>query len=216
MVETIESEVSYTFDYTGVAKLSEPVVQALREVPRHEFVRPGLQAFAYDNSPLYIGRGQTISQPYIVAIMTELIAPKPEHRVLDIGTGSGYQAAILAKLVKHVYSVEIIDELANEAIERFKTLSLQNIDVKIGDGNLGWAEQAPYDGIVVAATTPSIPMALIDQLKPGGKMIIPVGHATLSQELVLIEKNQQGVISSRNILPVAFVPLVGEQVATKE
>lgn len=210
MVRTIEDEVKFTREYIGREKLDQNVIAALNKVPRHKFVRAGNETVAYVNEPLYIGHGQTISQPYIVAIMTDLIAPKKNHIVLDIGTGSGYQAAILSHLVRQVYSVEIIGALAEQAIQRFKELAYDNIEVKVDDGVRGWIEYAPFDGIIVAAAASYIPTALVQQLKPGGKMIIPVGQPAFSQELVLVDKNEDGKINLSAIMPVSFVPLVSD------
>lgn len=179
----------------------------MRSVPRHLFVPEELRAHAYDDSPLPIGEGQTISQPYIVALMTDLLDPQPGHSVLEIGTGSGYQAAILSQLVRQVYSIEVIPELAAEASERLQRLGYRNVSVKAGDGNAGWPEHAPYDGIIVTAAAAKVPAALLAQLRNGGRMVIPVGESG-SQELVLIEKSASGAIAERSILPVAFVPLV--------
>ena len=210
MVRTIEAEVKDTRYYLGKDQLSASVIKAMQEVPRHEFIGSGNQTYAYYNEPLSIGHGQTISQPYIVAIMSDLIAPEKTHRVLDIGTGSGYQAAVLSRLVETVYSVEIIEALSQNAAECFTKLSYDNIHLKVGDGRQGWLEHAPYDGIVVAAATTYIPVALTQQLKPGGKLILPLGSTYHTQELVLVEKGPDETLSTRNILPVAFVPLVGD------
>lgn len=210
MIRTIEIEVEATRRYTGVSALDASIIKALREVPRHEFVPPEMELYAYDDCPISIGNGQTISQPYIVAIMTQLLSPQDDHIILDIGTGSGYQAAILSRIVKTVYGVEIIDDLAVEARQRFARLGYDNIEIMIGDGNYGWPENGPYDGIVVAATSPIIPPDLVEQLVPGGIMIIPIGLPYMSQELVLVKKYLDGEIETSDILPVAFVPLVGQ------
>ena len=188
MVEVVERETAETESWTGAAKLGERVLQAMREVPRHEFVPDDYHREAYDNRPLPIGHGQTISQPFIVAIMTELLKPQEGDVVLEVGTGSGYQAAILSRLV---------------------SLGFTNVEVRVGDGYYGWQEHAPYDGIIVTAAAGSVPPALIDQLKPGGRMVIPVGSPFLTQQLVLIEKDDAGEIKTRQLLPVAFVPLTG-------
>jgi protein-L-isoaspartate(D-aspartate) O-methyltransferase len=180
---------------------------AMASVPRHEFVPPGEEAYAYINNALPIGHGQTISQPYIVALMTDLLDAQPDHSVLEIGTGSGYQAAILSQLVRQVYSIEVIPELAAEARERLRRLGYSNVDVKAGDGNAGWPEHAPFDGIIVTAAAAKIPAALLAQLRNGGRLVMPVGRSG-SQELVLIEKSAAGAVAERGILPVAFVPLV--------
>lgn len=183
------------------------VLKAMLKVPRHLFVPISNRHNAYIDSPLPIGYGQTISQPYIVAYMTEIIDPQSSHKVLEIGTGSGYQAAILAEIVKEVYTIEIIPQLAESAEKILKELGYKNIFVKCGDGYRGWPENAPFDGIIVTAAPDHIPQPLVDQLKIGGKMIIPVGD--WFQELVLITKTEQG-IEKKNVLPVAFVPMTGE------
>ncbi len=184
------------------------VLKAMKEVPRHFFVAPSLQDHAYDDSPLPIGFGQTISQPYIVAFMTEILRPKPTDRVLEVGTGSGYQAAVLAALVKDVYSVEIVQPLADRAKQTFEDLKIVNVHVKAGDGYQGWPEHAPFDAVIVTCAPEKIPQALCDQLAEGGRMIIPVGKALGSQELILLEK-QQGKLKQRSVLPVRFVPMTG-------
>lgn len=185
-------------------------MQALAEVPRHAFVPRSEQPRAYVNAPLPIGHGQTISQPYIVALMTELLQPEEQHTVLEIGTGSGYQAAVLATLVKHVYSLEIITELAERAAEDLGRLGFSNVSVLAGDGNRGCPEHAPFDGIIVTAAAPEIPAALLEQLKPGGRIVIPVG-GFFSQDLLLVNKSADGRIERKSILPVAFVPFKGER-----
>ncbi len=177
-------------------------------VPRQVFVLRGFQGSAYEDGPLPIGHGQTISQPYIVALMTQLVRPKPESKALDIGTGSGYQAAVLGELCKEVYSIEIVKPLADEARERLAELGYKNVTVRHGDGYNGWPEQAPFDVIIVAASPPGGPQALIDQLGPGGRLVIPVGR--FYQELVLIERNEDGRIRRRTVAAVAFVPMTGE------
>lgn len=193
---------------TGRAAFSEPVMRAMGRVERHRLVPPEQVLLAYRNHPLPIGERQTISQPYIVALSTDLIDPQPHHVALDIGTGSGYQAAVLAELVKRVYSIEIIDTLARSARQRLAALGYRNIEVRIGDGNLGWEDKGPFDAIVVAAAAPRIPPALVAQLKPGGKMVIPVGERFGVQDLMLVEKRADGSILTKNVLPVRFVPLV--------
>ena len=192
------------------AEFNENVIEALSAVKRHEFVPRGEQAFAYENRPLPIGHGQTISQPYIVALMTELIEAKPGDTVLEIGTGSGYQAAILAKLVNHVYSIEIIEALATEAQARLERLGFDNVTTKLGDGYFGWNEHAPYDAIIVTAAASHVPPPLIEQLKPGGRMVIPVGGRFMTQQLLLLEKTADDEVITRQIAAVRFVPLTGE------
>jgi len=187
--------------------LSESVMEAMAAVPRHEFVLHEMRMFAYLDGPLPIGYGKTISQPFMVALMTDLLQVQPDDRVLDVGTGLGYQAAILAKLAKHVYSVDIIDELAKQAAARLEELGYQNVDVRTGDGRKGWASEAPFDKVLVAAASELIPPALLEQLKPGGRMVIPSGLPG-SQQLMLVEKNAQGAINTTEILPVLFSPLI--------
>ena len=183
------------------------VLDALREVPRHLFVPPDMQDHAYDDSPLSIGHGQTISQPYIVALMTELVRPRASDRALEIGTGSGYQAAVLSRVVATVFTIEIVETLARSAEQRLKTLEYRNIVVRAGDGYAGWPEHAPFDIIVVTAAPDHVPPPLVEQLKPGGRMVIPVGPLYEGQDLELIEKDASGQISRRQITPVRFVPL---------
>lgn len=180
-------------------------IEAMKKVERHKLVPPNMRIRAYDDSPLPIGYGQTISQPYIVAYMTEVIKPEKTHKVLEIGTGSGYQAAVLAEIVSDVYTIEIVSELAERAQKDLKGLGYKNIHVKSGDGYHGWPEHAPYDAIVVTAAADYIPPALTDQLKEGGRMIIPVGSQFMTQQLVLVEK-QKGKVKSKNVMPVRFVP----------
>jgi protein-L-isoaspartate(D-aspartate) O-methyltransferase len=183
------------------------VLKAMLDVPRHEFVPEAYRAHAYDDSPLPIGLEQTISQPLIVAMMTELVDPKPEHRVLEVGTGSGYQAAVIARLVSEVYTIEIIPEHARSARERLRRLGVNNVQVREGDGYLGWPERAPFDGILVTAGATEIPQPLIDQLKPGARMVIPVGSGPFDQTLKVVEKQAGGEIQIREVAPVRFVPL---------
>jgi protein-L-isoaspartate(D-aspartate) O-methyltransferase len=182
------------------------VLRAMRATPRHEFVPERLRDYAYADQPLPIGLGQTISQPYIVAFMTEKLDVEPDHRALEIGTGSGYQAAVLAPLVKHLYTMEIVPELAASAKARLARYP--NVTVRHGDGYQGWPEEAPFDRIIVTAAPPELPEALLDQLAPGGKLLAPVGRTPFTQELVLVEKAADGSIRKRSILPVRFVPMV--------
>lgn len=184
------------------------VLEVMRRVPRHEFVPEAWRGLAYQDSPLPIGSDQTISQPYIVALMTQLVDPKPEHKALDVGTGSGYQAAVLSELVKQVFSIEIIESLANESRSRLQRLGYDNVEVRHGDGYAGWVSEAPFDVIIVAAAPDHVPPALVEQLAPGGKLVIPIGDRL--QTLVVIEKQQDGTIEKRNVAPVAFVPMTGE------
>jgi protein-L-isoaspartate(D-aspartate) O-methyltransferase len=187
--------------------IKDPVVlKALRTVKRHEFVPADQTNNAYEDRPLPIGYGQTISQPYIVAYMTEVIKPQSNFKVLEIGTGSGYQAAILSAIVKEVYTIEIVPELGKSANEKLKKADCKNVQARISDGYNGWKEQAPYDAIVVTAAAEHIPPPLIAQLKNGGKMVIPVGSSFMTQMLILVEKKKDS-ITTRNLLPVVFVPL---------
>ena len=183
----------------------EVVLKAMKTVPRHLFVPESIISRAYDDRPLGIGYGQTISQPYIVAYMTEAIQPKPEHKVLEIGTGSGYQAAVLAEIVKEVYTIEIIPELGEASTGRLKKLGYNNVNVKVGDGYYGWPEHGLFDAIVVTAAAEFVPPPLIEQLKEGGKMIIPIGSPYMNQTLMLVEKKGKK-ITTKSLLPVIFVP----------
>jgi protein-L-isoaspartate(D-aspartate) O-methyltransferase len=184
------------------------VLEAMGTVPRHEFVADAYKADAYSDVPLPTSQGQTISQPYIVALMTELADPKPEHRVLEVGTGSGYQAAILSGLVREVYSIELVPELAASARQRLDRLGYKNIQTRQGDGYLGWSQAAPFDSILVTAGANEVPQPLVNQLKPGGRMVIPVGDSSLDQVLKVVEKDAAGKISTRDVIPVRFVPLL--------
>ena len=192
---------------TGEDALNEDVMQSLSAVERHEFVPAHQQRFAYENRPLPIGYGQTISQPYIVALMTDLIEPARDFVVLEIGTGSGYQAAILATLVTHVYSIEIVEALSDDAKARLARLGYNNVTTKLGDGYHGWDKHAPFDAIVVTAAASHVPPPLIQQLKPGGRMIIPVGGQFMTQQLLLLEKTDNDEVITRQIAAVRFVPL---------
>ncbi len=211
MLDTIETEAKYTASFTGRAKFSDRVMQAMAEVDRKEFVPEGYRYRAYDNGPLPIGYGQTISQPYIVALMTELLDLTPESIVLEVGTGSGYQAAILSRLSKQVYTVERVKQLAAEVRRRFEELGYTNIETRCANGYNGWPEKAPFDAITVTAAATHIPKPLLEQLKPGGRMVIPVGLPYMHQELILVTKNADGEIQSKSILGVAFVPLISEE-----
>lgn len=210
MIKTIEADVRIGYGNLAKKDLDENVINALNTVPRHEFVPKKLQQSAYDNRPLPIGYGQTISQPYIVAVMTNLLHVGKNDKVLEIGTGSGYQIAVLAELVDKAYSIEIIEPLGKEAEARLQRLGYDNIVLKIGDGYYGWKEHAPFDAIIVTAAASHIPPPLIKQLKPGGRMLIPVGSRFMVQELLLVEKSEEGKISTQQLLPVAFVPLTGK------
>ena len=182
------------------------VLEAIRATPRHEFVPAELQAHAYEDRPLPIGYQQTISQPYIVGLMTQLLETKPEHTVLEIGTGSGYQAAVLSKLARHVYSIEVVPELAASSAKTLQRTGCRNVTVRHGDGYKGWPEHAPFDRVILTAAPPVIPQALIDQLKPGGKLVAPEGDR--EQLLMVIEKGMDGRTSKRSVIPVIFVPMV--------
>ncbi len=210
MIKEIAADFAATADYTGVERGDARVMAAMRSVPREEFVSDTQREVAYFNRPLSIGHGQTISQPFIVALMTHFLTPQATDRVLEIGTGSGYQAAVLSKLVHSVYSVEIIPELAAQATEKLAALGYDNIHTRVGDGWHGWPEQGPYDGIIITAAGPDIPPLLVDQLKPGGRMVLPVGEPYAGQMLTLVSKEESGEITTRDLLPVAFVPLTGE------
>ncbi|HMO12833.1 MAG TPA: protein-L-isoaspartate(D-aspartate) O-methyltransferase [Pirellulaceae bacterium] len=187
---------------------NERVLEVMARVPRHKFVPIDLESRAYDDGPLPIGHRQTISQPYIVALMTQLVDPQANHRALDIGTGSGYQTAVLSELVEKVFSIEIVEPLALEANQRLQDLGYKNVSVRAGDGYQGWPDESPFDVIIVAAAPDHIPQPLVEQLAVGGKMVIPVGGAY--QELLLIEKLPDGSITESTIAPVAFVPMTGE------
>lgn len=208
MLIDIDRELRYTRDYIGQDAFSERVLTALAAVPRHYFVPEDLQEAAYDNGPLPIGHGQTISQPYIVALMTDLLRTTPDDVILEVGTGSGYQTAVLARLARRVYSLEVVAPLASAAAERLQRLGCHNVEVQHGDGYAGWPEHAPYDGIIVTAAAPYIPAALLTQLKPGARLVIPVGEPGGAQQLLVVEKDADGAVSEHSVLPVAFVPLV--------
>jgi len=209
LIRQIEEHVRATRQYIDKQQLDPKVMETLRTVPRHEFVPPSLKKFAYENRPLAIGHGQTISQPYIVALMTDLLEVQPSDRVLEVGTGSGYQAAVLARLARQVYTIEIIEPLAREAADRLTRLAIANIETRSGDGYYGWPEVAPFDAIVVTAAASHVPPPLIKQLKVGGRMVIPVGSGFQTQQLLLVTKAGDDTITARQILPVAFVPLTG-------
>jgi len=209
LLEEVRGDFMMTGAQTGLPKLSETVAAALGAVPRHRFVPPERRSQAYLNHPLPIGYGQTISQPYIVALMTQILNLESNHTVLEVGTGSAYQAAVLAEVVARVYTIEIIEELGSQAARRLPELGYDNVAVKLGDGYYGWAEHAPFDAIIVTAAASHVPPPLVSQLRPGGRMVIPVGSRFLTQYLLLIEKTSTGVVTTREILPVRFVPLTG-------
>ena len=206
MVQEIENDVAETSAYTGIEALDAAIIDALRSVPRHEFVPPQVRARAYVNRALPIGEDQTISQPYIVAMMTQLAGIRRESRVLEIGTGSGYQAAILAEIAEKVYTIEIIETLAARAAATLETLGYDNVEVLAGDGYRGWPEQAPFDAILVTAAPETVPQPLIDQLAIGGKLVIPVGPVGRTQSLRVLERRKDGSVTSRDVIPVIFVP----------
>ncbi len=209
LLDAVTALTTDTRGETGRAKLDPRVLAAIGSVPRHRFVPAGEVEHAYQNRPLPIGHGQTISQPYIVALMTDLLDVKPGHRILEIGTGSGYQAAILAEMGAEVFSIEIIEPLARRAEATLAELGYKSAKVRIGDGYDGWEEFGLYDGIIVTAAASHVPPPLVRQLKPGGRMVIPIGAQFLTQYLQLVEKQADGGVVSKQILPVRFVPLTG-------
>jgi protein-L-isoaspartate(D-aspartate) O-methyltransferase len=208
MVGEVEAMYAETRAETGLGAMSPSVRAALGKVERHRLVPPAQLGGAYRNHPLPIGSGQTISQPYIVALSADLLAPKASDVVLEVGTGSGYQAAVLAEIVDRVYSVELIETLGRTAAQRLAEMGYRNVEVRIGDGYAGWPEKAPFDGIVVTAAAPEVPPALLQQLKPGGRMVIPVGGREDIQYLKLLVKRADGGYDEKRVLPVRFVPLV--------
>jgi len=209
LLAQIEREAQETCPITGIQAFAVRVMAALRKVPRRCFVPDELEDAAYRNHPLPIGYGQTISQPFIVALMTELIEARADDRVLEVGTGSGYQTAILAELVARVYSLEIVDELAETARRRLQRLGYDNVDIRSGNGPLGWPEHASYDAILITAAAPLIPPRLLAQLKPGRPLVMPVGRRFSAQELVRASVDETGQTVVRRVLPVIFVPLTG-------
>ena len=210
MIADIEREVDYTKSMIGRDALSARVMDAMRNVPRDAFVPTDMKRLAYANGPLSIGHGQTISQPYIVALMTDLLEPDENDVVLEIGTGSGYQTAVLSQLVSQVYSMEVVRPLSDEATKRLNSLNFTNIRTCIGNGYKGWPEYAPYDGIIITAAATHIPQDLVDQLKPEGRMVIPIGLPYSHQELMLLEKDEAGDTRVTSILGVAFVPMIDD------
>lgn len=208
LLDQVLADVRHTAHLTGRRALDPRVIEALRQVPRDLFVPDDVRDRAFLNSPLPIGHGQTISQPFIVALMTDLIEPKPHQVVLEVGTGCGYQTAVLAKLVRQVYSLEVVEELAEDARQRLRRLGYDNVEVRLANGHLGWPEHAPYDAIIATAAAGSMPPALIEQLKPGGTLVIPLGAGYLGQELVVVKKDPNGRVEQKSVLPVSFVPMV--------
>ena len=209
MLEAIADTTARTAGSTGVEAIAPEVMDAIERVPRHEFVPPEIADLAYENRPLPIGHGQTISQPYIVALMTHLLGLGSRHRVLEIGTGSGYQAAVLAELVERVHTIEIVPPLARQAEERLPRLGYRNVEVRLGDGYYGWRAAGPFDAIVVTAAASHVPPPLVEQLAPNGVLVIPVGEQFSVQMLLLVRKHEDGAVRVRQILPVRFVPLTG-------
>jgi protein-L-isoaspartate(D-aspartate) O-methyltransferase len=209
LLDEIALDYRETADYTGLRAMSPAVRRAMGKVPRENFVDDEDADQAYVNRPLSIGHGQTISQPYIVALMTDLLAVEAGDRVLEIGTGSGYQAAVLGELGAEVYTIEIVAPLGEQARERLARMGYDRVHVRIGDGNLGWPEAAPFDGIIVTAAGP-IPPALVEQLAPDGRLVMPVGVSGGDQELVVITRNPDGTLNQTPRLPVRFVPLTGD------
>ncbi len=210
LVEQIKSNVQISSDFLKKDQLDDRVLDAISKVPRQEFVPEKQRRWAYKNRPLPIGYGQTISQPAVVAIMTDLLQLQQTDQVLEIGTGSGYQAAVLAELVDKVYSIEIVPELAERAAGDLKRTAYDNVILRHGDGYYGWKDAAPFDAVIVTAAASHIPPPLIKQLKPGGRMIIPVGGRFMVQHLILVTKDEAGKVITRQILPVKFVPLTGQ------
>jgi len=210
LIREIESDVRETKFALGKNVLDPRVIDAICNVPRHEFVPADLRRAAYRNMPLPIGHGQTISQPYIVAAMTDLLSVPPDGRVLEVGTGCGYQSAVLAEICAAVYSIEIVAPLGHEARERLERLGYDNVHVRVGDGFAGWPEEGPFDAIIVTAAAERVPPPLLEQLGPGGRMIIPLRSGFGYQQLVLVKKDPLGEVTQRDILPVMFVPLTGD------
>lgn len=210
MVKKIEHSVSQTRQYLDKSDFNTQVMEVMASVPRHEFVPADQLEYAYENRPLPIGHGQTISQPYIVALMTDLIETQRDYKVLEVGTGSAYQAAVLAELVDEVYSIEIVKPLAEAASERLSRLGYDNVQTRTGDGYYGWPEAGPFDAIVVTAASSHVPPPLIKQLRQGGRMVIPVGSRFMTQQLLFVEKDDEGQVFTRQVMPVRFVPLTGQ------
>jgi protein-L-isoaspartate(D-aspartate) O-methyltransferase len=209
MVEEIAEDARRVAKFVEKDTFDESIMRVMQDTPRHLFVPEDARPFAYENRPLPIGYGQTISQPYIVALMTDLLQPESDHKVLEIGTGSGYQAAVLAQLVKQVFSIEIIKELGQSSTRLLNELGYNNVSTRIADGYDGWPEHAPFDSIIVTAAISHIPPPLVRQLKNGGTMVIPVGTGFQTQQLTLVKKDMTGEITTRQIIPVIFVPFTG-------
>ena len=211
MLHDIRAETSYACRMTGRRSLDDHVLAAMSRVPRQHFVKKIFRPHAYENSPLPIGKGQTISQPFIVALMTDLVAPKRGDKVLEVGTGSGYQTAVLAEMVEHLYTIEIIPKLAQKSRRQLEKEGYSNITYRVGDGYFGWPDEAPFDAILVTAAAEEVPQPLIDQLAPGGRLVLPVGKRHYTQDLMLLQKDESGRVHSSNLLPVTFVPLTGNR-----
>ena len=209
MLDAIARLTEATAESTGVDTIDPAVMAAIDRVPRHEFVPEDVRLSAYANRPLSIGHGQTISQPYIVALMTHLLGVEPGAGVLEIGTGSGYQAAVLAELAADVHTIEIVEPLARQAARRFARLGYDGVHTRLGDGYYGWPEAAPFEAIIVTAAAAHVPPPLVEQLAPGGVLVIPVGEPFAVQLLLLVRKRENGEVTVRQILPVRFVPLTG-------
>ena len=207
MVETIAAYAFFSADLTDRQYLDERVIGAMAQIPRHAYVPRQVRHLAYADSPLPIGHGKTISQPFIVALMTDLLDLQEDDRVLEVGTGLGYQAAVLAELVDEVYSIEILQELAHGAEQRLDDAGYDNVNLRIGDGSYGWPEHGPFDKIIVTAAPELIPPMLLQQLKPGGRMVIPAGIEN-AQKLLLVEREPTGRLTTREIIPVTFSPLI--------
>ena len=214
MMVAIENSTHMTTAYTGVEAISQEVIEAIEKVDRAKFVPEHAVEAAFENHPLRIGYGQTISQPFIVALMTHFLQVQPDDRVLEIGTGSGYQAAVLAELANQVFTIEIIKGLASSADRLLESLGYTNISVKASDGWYGWPQEAPFDGILVTAVASKIPPKLLDQLAVGGRLVMPVGNARGNQELVVITREETDAFTSKEVLPVRFVPMTGQGVLT--
>lgn len=209
LIKTLKRDFRETAASTGVPAPDERLVKALRKVPRDRFVPARDLDMAWENTALSIGYGQTISQPFVVALMTQLLELTPESRVLEVGTGSGYQAALLGELAAEVYSIEVVPELAEQARDRLQEMGYDNIHVRAGNGRLGWPEAAPFDAVIVTAAADGIPPALVEQLRPGGRIVVPVDTGWYGQDLVLGVRGEDGTLETRNVLAVVFVPLVG-------
>jgi protein-L-isoaspartate(D-aspartate) O-methyltransferase len=214
MLRDIRAEADYVCRMAGRGQLNAQVLSAMRRVPRQQFVSKTFRTHAYENSPLPIDGGQTISQPFIVALMTDLVAPQPTDRVLEVGTGSGYQTAVLSQLAGELYTMEILPELAQASQHRLEQIGYRNIRFRVGNGYNGWPECAPFDVIMVTGAVEAIPLSLVEQLSKGGRMILPVGQRRYTQDLILLCKDQDGEVRSTSVLPVTFNPLEGQHQET--